>query len=234
MRIGGRGCIADGSRGLAGTLRFTGGSRTRGGLHPKTTTERKTHGSLRLRGQVPQPARLVGPQQFTPRARPREPPAQRHPVSHREKRRQGRPSPLSPLSGRADSKAYRAPPVGTGRGRARHGRPPGAGGGRSTRRVASCTRRPQGAGGHSGRRGRRPPRAGRCRSLPRCMSLWCHGACCVTRAPSPRVPEPRPGARPRRLTARVPEVTCSSGQPDSPQGGAPRLQEPVGQTTVYQ
>lgn len=62
----------------------------------------------------------------------------------------------------------------------------------------------------------------------------CHGACCVTRAPSPRVPEPRPGARPRRLTARVPEVTCSSGQPDSPQGGAPRLQEPVGQTTVYQ
>lgn len=113
-------------------------------------------------------------------------------------------------------------------------RPPGAGGGRSARRVASCTRRPQGAGGHSGRRGRRPPRAGRCRSLPRCMSLWCHGACCVTRAPSPRVPEPRPGARPRRLTARVPEVTCSSGQPDSPQGGAPRLQEPVGQTTVYQ
>lgn len=50
-------------------------------------------------------------------------------------------------------------------------RPPGAGGGRSARRVASCTRRPQGAGGHSGRRGRRPPRAGRCRSLPRCMSL---------------------------------------------------------------
>lgn len=50
-------------------------------------------------------------------------------------------------------------------------RPPGAGGGRSARRAASCTRRPQGAGGHSGRRGRRPPRAGRCRSLPRCMSL---------------------------------------------------------------
>lgn len=184
MRIGGRGCIADGSRGLAGTLRFTGGSRTRGGLHPKTAAERKTHGSLRLRGQVPQPARLVSPQQFTPRARPREPPAQRHPVSHREKRRQGRPSPLSPLSGRADSKAYRAPPVGTGRGRARHGPATGS------RRWAVCKKGSQLHTPPSGRRrtlGEARPPSSPGRTLPQPPAL--HVPVTV-RAASPGLPVP--------------------------------------------
>lgn len=180
-------------------------------------------------------------QQSRPRPRPREPPAQRRPVPHRE-RGAGRAAPL----GEGRQVRHTEPrPWGQGGARPDTARPPGAGGGRFARRAADRTRHPQGTGGHAGRRGHRPPPgldAAAC--LPSCTSLWR----VTVRAASPELLVPGchrslgrwpshggslHGSR-RWRGQRRPQRGCSSGQPDSPRGGTLRLQEPVGQMTVYQ